>query len=102
MKRGVEFGDVELDYLHHRVDHPLRFLRFASVPIVHHLGRDDLPGDSKSVVEPTALNLLPAGAQMAPEVINLCLIFAGHGERKCVREIVTLQTRQVAVSSVNA
>ena len=62
---GLQARDIELDHLHHRLRHPSRLLRIWIGHVLAEHARNDLPGEPKLVVEPSALLL---GATLAQSI----------------------------------
>src|SRR5271166_24334 len=79
-KRGLQHGDVNLDHLHHRVRCPLRL---GSIGIGHHLAessRNNLPGETETILQPAASLGGTALNECAPITIELGLIVTVHDE----------------------
>src|SRR5262245_64049131 len=74
--------DVELLHLQHRRHHPLRFRRVLVPHQLEQRGGADLPRDPELVLEPAALDFLPAGGELGPEVVDFRLGLAVHDQRE--------------------
>src|SRR5215510_4951255 len=79
---SLELSHVELHHRHHCFHHSLHL---PGVPITDQLGessRDDLPGETEGVFDPTALRGLRSRLhELVPVFIHFILIHAVHVER---------------------
>src|SRR5688572_23788631 len=80
--RALECGDVDFRHLHHRLHHAAGL---HGVLVTHELAecrRNDLPRETELVLEPAALALRAAFAELLPERVDLLLRLAvdEHGD----------------------
>jgi hypothetical protein len=78
---SLQFADVDLLHLHHRIHHSSGLFRvFVVQHLNQHSGRD-LPGQTELVSEPAALGFLAAvRGEFLPEIIHFVLSLAVHDE----------------------